>query len=70
MKTIIDREAKAAYITISTKPIQHSVVVTDSLVCDVDKEGDIVGIECINISAQQIKILQENISHVAILEPK
>lgn len=64
MKITYDPEADAMYVHIAKQEISHTIPVNDSLLVDVDRDGNAVGIEILDASTQEdlAQSLKESIS--------
>lgn len=64
MKITYDPEADAMYVYIARQEISHTIPVNDSLLVDVDRDGNAVGIEILEASTQEdlAQSLKESIS--------
>ena len=59
-KYIIDYDAQAdeAYIKISGSKVEDSIEVNEGLIIDVNKKGQLVGIEVLNFSSTKLNITE------------
>lgn len=55
MKITYDAEARAAYIYLSDSPVQGGQNVTDQVTVDLDKDGNAVGIELLDVDAPVVE---------------
>lgn len=51
MRLSIDRQANAAYVTISDRPVRRTKELDSQRIVDYDADGEIVGIEFLAISS-------------------
>lgn len=49
----IDTEAQAGYVTVSSRPIARTKILTDDLIVDLDDKGDVVGVEVLDLASPQ-----------------
>jgi uncharacterized protein YuzE len=55
MKVTYDAEARAAYIYLSDSPVRGGQNVTDQVTVDLDKDGNAVGIELLDVDAPVVE---------------
>ena len=53
MKISYDKIADAMYLNLRKGKVSKTVEITDHLLADMDKEGNILGIEMLNVSAKK-----------------
>ncbi len=63
MKIEFDKEADALYIEFSSKEFAKNKKIDDSTIIDLDKEGNIIGIELLNVSE---KLPKEALSDINV----
>jgi uncharacterized protein YuzE len=61
MKLTFDKTAKAVYLQFTQNKISKSIPISDTVVCDLDDNGVIVGIELIDVDEEKILNMKENI---------
>jgi uncharacterized protein YuzE len=63
MKINYDKTADAIYFSVTKSKIQTTKKIADRMIIDIDKKGNIIGIELLEASSQQevIKNLKKNL---------
>ncbi|MGC4192114.1 MAG: DUF2283 domain-containing protein [Thermomicrobiales bacterium] len=54
-----DRDANALYLRFSSRPIEETVALSDSVYVDVDAEGEVVGVEVLYASSADLESIPE-----------
>ncbi len=62
MKIIFDKEADALYIELSSGEFASNKKIDDNTIIDLDKKGNILGIELLNVSKRLSKDFLSDIS--------
>lgn len=55
MEVTYDKEAQAVYIAFSKAPFESNKKVNETTIVDLDKEGNIIGLEMLDVSEQMAK---------------
>ena len=66
MKITFDKKADAMYIYLQTKKVFKTKQVTNDTIVDMDKEGNVIGIELLFVSK---RMPIENLAHLDITAP-
>jgi len=56
MQIIYDRVADALYIKFSNEEVYESEEISEGIIIDYNKEGDVVGVEILNFSKRKIDL--------------
>lgn len=62
MKVTYDPAAQSGYLQITQKPVAKTVEVSESVLCDVDKEGKLCGFELLHISSKEFKSVSKGVT--------
>ena len=66
MKITFDKEADAMYIYLQSKKVFRTKQITDDTIVDLDKKGNVIGIELLFVSK---RIPIEKLTHLDIVTP-